>query len=308
MLRGQIAQHLAQMRVGSERTRREYANDLERFATWAESEGLAVPAAITAADIERYISSLRRRHDGRRYSPHARNRALSAIKGFFGYLVKAGVIAGDRNPAAHLEAERIPRRHPVFLHLDEGAELIRHVEQQPADTPFQAFYRARNLAILAILLGTGIRISELAQLNVDTWEEAARERELRVIGKGNKERIVPPSDEAFEYVHEYLKLRPAVPADELGEPLLVSRNRRRLTVRQIEALVKEWARAAVPGKRITPHKLRSTWVTQLVLSGANIREIQEMAGHDDLSTTMVYAGVDRENLKRTIAKHQVRYR
>ena len=131
---------------------------------------------------------------------------------------------------------------------------------------------------------------------------------LTIVGKGDKERIVPPSDEAVEHVERYLRVRPQVQADRAGHPLFVSRKNSRLSKAQIERLVRSLAQEAGLTKKITPHKLRATWVTQLLISGANPREVQKLAGHESLDTTMLYAGVrEKDELKDTVKRHQVRY-
>lgn len=289
------------------RTREEYSRDLEIFIDWAMAHGKEDPRAITASDIEDFLMSLVRK-DGVRYAAGTRNRALAVIKGYFKFLVKDRVIAAMDDPAALVGVQKPPRRNPIFLEMDEGAKIILAVRNRPAETPFQQSMRARDMAILTLLLGSGLRISELVALNLDTWRETMMNGWLTIIGKGDKERIVPPSDEAIEYVQAYVRVRPEVSPDKLGHPLFVSRKACRLSRHQIERLVRSLAQEAGIQKKITPHKLRATWVTQLLISGANPREVQKLAGHESLDTTMIYAGVrEHEELKRTVKKHQVRY-
>jgi len=292
----------------SARTKVEYARDLGLFVAWAAGNGKNDPRRVSAADIEDFLASLRRR-DGRPYSAAGRNRVLAVVKGFYKFLVRDRVLTADEDPAARVPTERRPKRSPVFLELDEGARLILAVQRRPATTARDRVLQARDMAILTLLLGSGLRVSELVSLNVDGWREAMLNGWLTVVGKGDKERVVPPSDEAVEYVERYLRVRPDVPPDEQGNPLFVSRKLGRLSAVQIERRVRELARAAgIKDKKVTPHKLRATWVTQLLISGANIREVQRMAGHESLDTTMIYAGVrDNEELRRTVKKHQVRY-
>ncbi|MFZ5816644.1 MAG: tyrosine-type recombinase/integrase [Bacillota bacterium] len=306
MLEATAARFIATLRRAP-RTREEYRRDLSLFIQWAKERGKEDPRSITASDIEEFLSGLRRR-DGIRYAAVTRNRVLAVIKGYFKSLVKDRIIAPIDDPAALVGVQKPPRRNPIFLELDEGSRIIMCVMNRPTETPFQQLMRARDLAILALLLGSGLRISELVALNLDTWREAMLNGWLTIIGKGDKERIVPPSDEAVEYVQAYIRMRPAVPPDALGHPLFVSRKNGRLSRHQIERLVRTLAKEAGIQKKITPHKLRATWVTQLLISGANPREVQKLAGHESLDTTMIYAGVrEHEELKRTIKKHQVRY-
>jgi site-specific recombinase XerD len=291
----------------AERTIEEYSRDLRLFLEWAKEKGKRDPREITPADIEEYLISLVRK-DGIPYAPVSRNRVLAVIKGYYKFLVRDRVIEAAEDPAAYVPGQKRPRRSPVFLELDEGAQLILAVRNRAAETDFQRLMKTRDMAVLTLLLGSGLRISELVSLNLDIWHEVLMNGWLTIVGKGDKERIVPPSDEAVEHVEEYLRLRPPVRPDREGHPLFVSRKNCRLSSVQIERLVRTLAREAGITKKITPHKLRATWVTQLLISGANPREVQKLAGHESLDTTMLYAGVrDSEELKKTVKRHQVRY-
>lgn len=177
--------------------------------------------------------------------------------------------------------------------------------------------QVRELALLTLLLGTGLRLSEVVNLNFNIWRQAMMNQWLKVIGKGDKERRVPPSDEAVENVQAYVRtFRPDVPPDQPGAPLFVSRQRNRLSRHHVQRIIKDIAlETAAQGEmdpekaaKITPHKLRATRVTQLLINGVNPREVQKMAGHDSLDTTMIYAGVqDVDELVRTVKAKQVRY-
>lgn len=306
MLEAYAARYLAALRR-SPATREAYAGDLKMFTEWAKAHGKTDPRVITAADIEEFLISLKRK-DGIRYAAVTRNRVLAVIKGYFRFLVRDRLIAALDDPASGVGTQKRPKRSPVFLELDEGGQMIVVVRDRLAETEFQEMMKARDMALLTLLLGSGLRISELVSLNLDTWRETMLNGWLTVVGKGDKERVVPPSDEAIDYVQAYLKVRPQVPPDPNGHPLFVSRKNQRLSKDQIERIVKGLAAEAGITKKITPHKLRATWVTQLLISGANPREVQKMAGHESLDTTMLYAGVrDNQELKRIIKKHQVRY-
>lgn len=306
MLEAYATRFIASLRR-AERTREEYARDLGLFVDWAKKRGKDDPRTITSAEIEEFLKGLVRK-DGIRYAAVSRNRVLAVVKGYYKFLVKDRLIAPLDDPAALIASQKRPRRSPIFLELDEGARIILGVRERVAESEFQQMMKARDMAILTLLLGSGLRISELVALNVDTWREAMMSGWLTVVGKGDKERIVPPSDEAVEYVQKYLRVRPEVPPDPDGHPLFVSRKNGRLSRFQIERLVRGLAQEAGITKKITPHKLRATWVTQLLISGANPREVQKLAGHESLDTTMIYAGVrDNEELKRVVKKHQVRY-
>lgn len=306
MLESYAKRYIASKRC-SPRTREEYTRDLSLFLNWAAATGKTDPREISTADIEEFLMSLVRK-DGVRYAAVSKNRVLAVVRGYFKFLVSARLIAALDDPAALVMTQKRPRRAPIFLELDEGAEMIMAVKRRQVETPFQQMMQLRDMALMTLLLGSGLRISELVSLNTDTWREAMMNGWITVIGKGDKERVVPPSDEAVEHVQAYLRVRPTVPPDPEGHPLFVSRKSERLSQRQIERLIKELAQEAGIKKKITPHKLRATWVTQLLINGANPREVQKLAGHESLDTTMIYAGVrDNEELRRTVKKHQVRY-
>jgi integrase/recombinase XerD len=306
VLEAYAARFLSSLRR-SPRTREEYGRDLRLFLNWAKSHDKDDPREITAAELEEFLMGLRRK-DGIRYATVSRNRVLAVVKGYYKFLVKDRILVASEDPAAMVATQKRPRRAPIFLELDEGAQLIVMVRDREADSDFQRFMKARDMALLTLLLGSGLRISELVSLNLNSWHETMMRGWLTVVGKGDKERVVPPSDEAVEYVQQYLRVRPDVPPDLDGHPLFVSRKKSRLSSDQIERIVSGLAKDAGIQKKITPHKLRATWVTQLLINGANPREVQKMAGHESLDTTMIYAGVrDNEELRRVVKKHQVRY-
>ncbi|HWI66720.1 MAG TPA: tyrosine-type recombinase/integrase, partial [Symbiobacteriaceae bacterium] len=247
----------------SARTREEYGRDLKLFLAWAQAAGKTDPRQITSAEIEEFLMGLKRK-DGIRYAAVSRNRVLAVVKGYYKFLVKDRLMAALDDPADAVATQKRPRRAPIFLELDEGAQMIIQVIERPAETPFQEMMKARDMALLTLLLGSGLRISELVALNTNSWREATMNGWLTIVGKGDKERVVPPSDEAIETVQKYVRVRPQVPPDPDGHPLFVSRKNQRLTQRQIERIIKELAAEAGITKKITPHKLRATWVTQLL--------------------------------------------
>lgn len=295
MLQAHVERYVDSLRC-AERTRIEYGRDLSLFINWMQKHNITV---LTAAAIEVFLGTLRR-PNGASYAAATRNRMLTVLKGYLAFLVKDRLLA--ENPATGVRTQRKLQRAPVFLELDEGARILLALRNQISAQS------KRNMALLTLMLGSGLRVSEIVGLNVDTWQDALRHGWLTIIGKGNKERIVPPSEEAIERVQAYVAVRPQVPADRTGFPLFVSRNNKRISTERIEQIVRELAVQAGITKRITPHRLRATWVTQLLISGANPREVQAMAGHTSLDTTMLYAGVRRnEALRQTVQRHQVRY-
>lgn len=308
----------------SQRTKEEYSRDLGLFLTWCEQMGKKDPREVSGAEIDEFLANLRR-GDGKPYAPKTKNRVLSVVRGYYKFMIKDRYIGALDDPTAEVERSKIPHREPLFLEIDEGAAMVVTVRDRLKGRiargeklkEGEEERQVRDLALLTLLLGAGLRLTEVVNLNVSTWRQAMMNKWLKVIGKGDKERRVPPSDEALENVQRYLRgYRPDIEPDELGAPLFVSRQRNRLSRHQIQRIVKDLAlEAAAQGhidiekaRKISPHKLRATWVTQLLINGVNPRLVQKMAGHESLDTTMLYAGVqDVEELVRLMKEKQVRY-
>lgn len=282
-------------------TLKNYGLDLYRFAEHLRQQhGITEIDGVAPLHVDDYLSDLQ----ARSYKPASINRNLSAIRQFFKYLVRLRVIGQLDNPAVHVENARVRRRTPVYLEIDEAATLLLTIRAQSAASETARWLQARDFALFALFLGTGLRVQELAHIDRKEWQTAVENGLLRVVGKGDKERYIPLVAETVAAVRRYVRLRPADAAD---PALFVSKQRRRLTVRQIQNLVRRYTALAGLEKPITPHKLRHTYASQLVLSGAPLLEIKELLGHEDLNTTKVYTHINPEHLKEVVKRHQVRY-
>jgi integrase/recombinase XerC len=207
-------------------------------------------------------------------------RKLAALRSCFRFLVRRGVLEG--NPAREARSPRQPRRLVTFLPIDEATQLVdgRGVGGES---------RARDVAILELLYASGLRVSELAGLDLDDLDRT--ERTLRVLGKGRKERIVPYGDAAAGALERWLGKR-----GEASGAVFTNARGGRLTVRSIHTIVRRAARAAGITRRVSPHTLRHTFATHLLDGGADLRAIQELLGHSRLSTTQRYTHVGAEQL------------
>ncbi|MFA5034790.1 MAG: tyrosine recombinase XerC [Candidatus Margulisiibacteriota bacterium] len=221
------------------------------------------------------------------FSKRSIARKLSAARSFFRFLMREKM--AEVNPFDNLLTPKIPKKLPNFLYPEEMARLLKAPKSDPLGR--------RDLAILEILYSSGIRVTELASLSLNELDLA--EGEIRVFGKGSKERIVLFGSHAVSAVKDYLKTaRPELLADKKSAAVFIGRRGTRLTTRQIERLIKYYAKKAGIVKKVTPHTLRHSFATHLLDGGADLRMVQELLGHVSLSTTQVYTHVTKERLKK----------
>lgn len=276
-----------------------YRRDISAFAEWAERSGLHDPGGVDRLLLRRYLAYL----TTLRYARRTIARKASALRRYFGWLRRTGVVADDPSSTLHAPSGR--GRLPRVLRPDELAVLL---DQPPTGNEGNDAVRLRDDAVLELLYGGGLRVGEVCALDVASVRLAPRF--VAVWGKGGKERQVPLGEPAVEAVAAWLERgRPEVlagaarataasapgpPAETgvAGEALFVNRRGRRLGPRDVRRLVSR--RAPAPTH---PHALRHTFATHLLDGGADLRAVQEMLGHTDLATTQVYTHVSRERLQ-----------
>lgn len=220
-------------------------------------------------------------------SPFATARKVSTIKSFFNALTKLELLG--KNPAINFEIPALPKRLPVYLSLEESDKLLK----APEGTKFEV----RDRSILALLLYCGLRVSELVGLNLRDIDLASEN--LRVTGKGNKQRLVPIAYEAILLLERYMDERPYV---KNNPALFISTKKTRLSVRSVQRLVKQHATNCGIKKEVTPHKLRHTCATMLQKEGL-LREVQEWLGHSTSLTTEVYTHIEQKELQDLARRH-----
>ncbi len=263
-------------------TRLAYRRDLCRFISHL-GENAGDLAKLTTTDVERFL----RQCHGEGLSASSTGRALAAVRTFCRYLVVNRVLA--RDVSAVVVPPKKWRRLPAVL----NDEHVRRILAAPSDE--QDAHVLRDRAILTLLYATGMRASELAGLCVR--DVNFNLGIVRVMGKGSKERIVPAAEAALEAVREYIKAdRAAATADTTGR-LLLSRTGKPLAREDVYRTVRKYVRRAAIRGRVTPHTMRHAFATHLLAHGANLRSVQEMLGHADISTTQIYTHVDAERLK-----------
>ena len=262
-----------------------YGRDLAEFALFVEP-GNDV-RQIEPRVVRSFVYALNGKNKGSSVA-----RKLSALRTFFRHLLREGVIIHD--PVAAIATPKQEKHMPVFLTVDEVFTLL---EMPGAGDAFAA----RDRAILEILYSTGVRVAELAALDLERLD--AEEGMLRVVGKGNRERLVPVGSPALEALRQYLPQRTLLIRERIGrgdapENRAVFLNHRgvRLTTRSIERLVKLYALRAGIAARVTPHALRHSFATHLLEMGADLRMVQELLGHVSLSTTQRYTHLNMDHL------------
>jgi len=269
-----------------------YRRDLEGFAKWLRGDLVGAQES----DLREYLAAKL----AERRSPRSVSRFLSAARGFYQRAVDTGVITVD--PTANLSRPLLGRPLPVSLSEDEVERLLAAPKSDdPEDHP-GAF---RDRAMLETLYATGLRVTELVSLTLTALN--LRRGTVQVVGKGGKERLVPLGETAIDWIERYLATaRPAILKGRASASLFVSNRGRAMTRQTFWHLVKRYAAVAGIDREVSPHTLRHAFATHLVNHGADLRAVQLMLGHADLSTTQIYTHVARDRLKRLHAEHHPR--
>lgn len=219
------------------------------------------------------------------YKRSSMRRKINAIRSFFKFLLRKGYLTST--PVVHLSNIKKEKSLPSFLTKEEIEKLLSLIE--PKD-----FISSRDRALLELLYSSGLRISEVAELveeDVDFYEGL-----VNVKGKGGRQRIVPVGDVALKYIRQYLKFKHGIGIK--TKSLFVNKFGTKLTVRGMRNIVSKWVKLAAIHKKITPHTFRHTFATHLLDAGCDLRSIQEMLGHQSLSTTNIYTHLTLDRLKK----------
>jgi integrase/recombinase XerC len=311
--------HLSHERRLSPHTDSNYRRDLVAFADWCDGQQIGDWRAIDAQHVR--VHAARCHRDG--LAPRSIQRRLSALRGYCSFLIREGVLA--QNPAAEVRAPKAPKRLPKALDVDRMARLLqspshgvgsRHstiasasaAQSPPADaSPDAAPARAaaaadasepldvRDLAIMELFYSSGLRLAELVGLQLADLD--LKDRTVRVLGKGSKARIVPVGRQAIAALQAWLRERAAIAAvDERA--VFVGRNGRRLGARAVQLRVAAWAKRQGLDVRVHPHLFRHSFATHLLESSQDLRGVQELLGHANISTTQVYTHLDFQHLAR----------
>ena len=277
-------------RAMSQNTVASYCSDVAKFLSFFDTAEGKVPAErLTAEDIKEYLASC----PGR--SSRSQARLLSALRSFFNWMVLEGSVKD--NPCDRVDMPKLGRYLPDVLSEDEVFRIIDSVDV----TTWQG---CRDKAILEVLYGCGIRVSEAVGLKVSGLYFA--EGFVRVIGKGNKERLVPLNDMAAESLKAYLDRRPESASAELNDVVFLNRFGRPLSRQSMFKMIKTQALLSDIRKEISPHTFRHSFATHLVEHGADLRVVQEMLGHESVTTTEIYTHIDTSTWHQNILDHHPR--
>ncbi len=270
-------------RAMSRNTVSSYCSDVEKFAAVFASPLLTAEPG----DIEQYLS------DSRELSKRSQARVLSSLRSFFDWLVLERYITD--NPCDKVDSPKLGRYLPAVLSEEEVVSIIESVDTK-------SWQGLRDRAILEILYGCGLRVSEAVNLKLSSLYFG--EGFIRIVGKGSKERLVPVGDPAMDAVKAYLESRP-LPADS-DDLLFLNRFGRGLSRQSVFKMIKTQALLADIRKEISPHTFRHSFATHLVERGADLRMVQEMLGHESITTTEIYTHIDSSTWQKEILSHHPR--
>jgi integrase/recombinase XerC len=271
--------YLRTVKQYSPHTRGGYARDLGRLQQFCESQGVSEASEVKAAHIRLFASALHR--EGRK--GRTIQRALSAARSFFAFLGREGVVS--HNPAGGVQAPRQERRLPKALDADQVELLLRD--------PGKSVTALRDHAMAELFYSSGLRLAELASLDIEDLDREARL--VTVTGKGQKTRTVPVGTVALRALERWLSVRPVI----AGERALFTSSRgRRISVRNVQDRLKRKGRQAALHQDVHPHMLRHSFASHLLESSGDLRAVQELLGHANITTTQIYTHLDFQHLAR----------
>lgn len=268
----------------SAHTHSNYQRDLNGFREWCVEQSLTNWQSVSHAHMRVYVAFLHRKgRSGRTIQRH-----LSAIRSFYHYLIKQGVI--DQNPCQDVPIPKSEKKLPKVLNIDQVSHLL--------DEDSGEWHTIRDAAMFELFYSSGLRLSELVGLNIQHLN--LKEAWVEVMGKGNKQRTLPIGQKALEALREWLSFR----ADGLAEKaqahdesaLFISQLGRRISVRNVQARLKKMALEKGILSEVSPHTLRHTFASHMLESSQNLRAVQELLGHADISTTQIYTHLDFKHL------------
>ncbi|MBM7624128.1 tyrosine recombinase XerC [Sporohalobacter salinus] len=281
----------------SELTVEEYERDLNLFFRYLQnelnydSEEIYIDT-ISKFELTEFLGDIILAQDN---SPATRNRKLYSLRSFFNYLIKQDLL--ESNPTHVIEATKSNlQAEPIYLRLDDAKRYIKTIRDSNSSLAI------RDLAIVKVFIHCGLRVSELVNLNLDDIDY--QDESIKFYGKGNKERYVPLHGDVIETIKKYLTYRETItPSNEdAKEALFLSTRGNRINVRTVQKMVKKYAKKAGVrnASKITPHKLRHTFASLLYQKTKDLRVLQDLLGHSNISTTQIYTHTDKEQRKNAI--------
>ena len=269
----------------SQNTIRSYQRDLEHFSVHLQDKKLSRWAELKPHHIRTYASQIFIEGLGAK----SIQRRLSAIRSFMNYLLREGMI--KNNPAEGVKTPKAPKKLPGVLDIQQISQLLDIQETDPLSL--------RDKAIMELIYSSGLRLSEIVRLN--PIDLNLSDKSLTVIGKGDKTRMLPIGNEAIKSLRSWLSCRNEL-ANPEEEALFVGSRGNRLSRRSIQSRIKHWARKNGIQQDVYPHLLRHSFATHMLEASGDLRAVQELLGHKDISTTQVYTHLDFEHLSKTYDK------
>lgn len=279
--------YLKNVRKYSLNTINSYISDINIFLEYLHIQKLNYND-VNHEVIRSYLKYL----DEKKYKNSSINRILSSLNDYYNYLTKCKVT--KYNYFEDINRPRKEKRLPNFINYSEYMSLLAIVEKEENE-----FLKARNLLLLEILFDTGLRVSEAVNVEINNINK--KEQSIKVLGKGNKERIVYYGDYAKNYLEDYLNLRRNINIVD-KDYLFLNKNYTRLTRRGVEYLISDISKKALLRQKISPHTLRHSFATEMLNNGCDIRSVQELLGHKSLSTTGIYTHVTNEVVRQEYLK------
>jgi integrase/recombinase XerD len=283
---------LAVEKGASRNTIEAYSRDLIRYAGFLKSRGIHTIGGVNPDDVVSYLGQIQK--DG--LNSNSVNRGLAAIRGFYKYLIRERRL--DQNPVANIELAKVWMRLPDTLNQEEMNRLLK----QPGNKTPRG---VRDTAMLELMYATGTRVSELVSLTMNSinWQVGY----LVAMGKGEKERVIPVGQSAYDCLYEYIhEARPRFVKKQSTDILFLSRLGGGFTRQGFWKMVKKYAMKAGLEKKVHPHTFRHSFASHLLEGGADLRSVQIMLGHADISTTQIYTHIARDRLKLIHKKYHPR--
>ncbi|WP_419177398.1 site-specific tyrosine recombinase XerD [Methylotenera versatilis] len=274
----------------SKNTLESYRADLSQFNAWLNKQEVQL-FSVSQADIQQYLSI-----KFPQSKPRSISRLIASMRRFYRYALREHLIGID--PTLQIESPKLPRSLPKSLNEQEVTDLLNAPD-------ISQHIGLRDRAMLELLYASGLRVSELVTVNVN--EVSTQDGVVRVTGKGSKTRLVPMGEEAADWIDRYLKYaRPEILQKRPCDALFVTNRAEMMTRQAFWYLIKRYALIAGITKHMSPHVLRHAFATHLLNHGADLRVVQMLLGHSDISTTQIYTHVARERLKKLHSAHHPR--
>jgi len=276
----QFLSYLAQEKRLSNHTVINYRRDLSRFLTFCQEIELTDWNSIKASNIRQFVAYLHRQE----LASKSIQRYLSAVRSFYRYMLREGLV--ESNPAQSVQAPKAEKRLPATLDVDQMTALLEH-------TSSDNFISSRDRAMMELFYSSGLRLAELASLDIRDIDFG--DLLVYVTGKGSKSRVVPVGKQAINAINAWLEMREQQGFFE-QQALFLSKQGKRLGVRSIQQRLKFWGKQHGVSDKVHPHRLRHAFASHMLEASGDLRAVQELLGHADLSTTQIYTHVDFQHL------------